>query len=129
MAATQQSRDAFEILKGVEEDFHRLLDCFFEARALSRVPLRHGVRAHETKSKIIVDIAVPETTDPQDIEITIEGRQFSVECPCSAGRPRQRHVIELRCDVDETNIEAHSHGKMISVHLPKKTRRIEIKEM
>jgi len=128
MAATRPPRDAFEILRGVEEDFHRLLDCFFEARALSRVPLRYGVRAHETETKIIVDIAVPETTDPKDIDITIEGRRFTVECPCTTHSKTQRHVVDLWCDIDETAIEAHSHGQMISVHLPKRSRRIEIRE-
>ena len=128
MAAIRPPRHGFEILRGVEEDFYRLLDCFFEARALSRVPLRYGVRAHETQTKIIVDIAVPETTDPRDIQITVEGRRFSVECPSCARSKTQRHVVELWCDIDETGIEAHSHGQMISVHLPKKARKIEIQE-
>ena len=128
MAAVGRPRHGFEILRGVEEDFYRLLDCFFEARALSRVPLRYGVRAHETQAKIIVDIAVPEATDPQDIEMTVEGRRFSVECPCRGGSKTQRHVLDLWCDIDETRIEAHSHGQMISVHLPKKTRRIEVRK-
>ena len=128
MTAMGPPRGAFEILKGVEADFHRLLDCFFEARALSRVPLRYGVRAHETETKIIVDIAVPETTDPKDIEITIEGRRVAVECPSTSRTKTQRHVVDLWCDIDETAIEAHSHGQMISVHLPKRSHRIQIRE-
>ena len=123
-----------EALTGVQQDLHRLLDCFFDMQDMAHVTLRGGLRATETENEIIVDFNLPEGIDPADVEVTLRARRLAITLPpdanASGGRARGRqYVLDLPCDVADSP-QAASRGQSVRIRLPKRqtSRRIHIEK-
>ena len=124
----------YEALTDVQQDLHRLLDCFFDMQEMAHATLRGGLRATETENEIIVDFTLPEGLDPADVEVTLKARRLAVTLPpdanASGGRARGRQcILDLPCDVADSP-QAVSHGQSVRIRLPKRqtSRRIHIEK-
>ena len=120
-------------LANVQQDLHRLLDCFFDMQEMAHAALQGDLHATETETDIIVEFSVPEGVDPADVEVTLKARRLTIAlppCPHSGAHARGRQrIIELPCDVAD-DPQAISRGQAVRIRLPKRqaSRRIRIEK-